>query len=71
MNLNDMGGPNMIESAVSEMSGRSQDNQSQDLSVEDEVFTMESLFGIMGEYGNNIMIYSSDSCVLKHQINVG
>ena len=25
----------------------------------------------MGEYGNNIMVYSSDSIVLKHQINVG
>ena len=25
----------------------------------------------MGEYGNNIMIYSSDSVILKHQINVG
>lgn len=25
----------------------------------------------MGEYGNNLMIYSSDSIILKHQINVG
>jgi WD40 repeat protein len=31
----------------------------------------DSLFAIMGEYGNNIMIYSSDSVILKHQINVG
>ena len=38
---------------------------------ENEVITYEALFGIMGEYGNNIMIYSSESVVLKHQINVG
>ena len=25
----------------------------------------------MGEYGNCIMIYSSDSVILKHQIQVG
>ena len=41
------------------------------LSVEEEVIMLDSLFGIMGEYGNNIMIYSSDSIILKHQINVG
>ena len=62
--LNGMGG-NTTES-VSEMSGNGQEEQSQDLSVEDEVIVMESLFGIMGEHGNNIMIYSSDSIVLKH-----
>ena len=28
----------------------------------------DSLFAIMGEYGNNIMIYSTDSVILKHQI---
>ena len=33
---------------------------------EDEIVLVESLFGIMGENGNNIMIYSSDSVVLKH-----
>ena len=38
---------------------------------EQEMIFMDSLFGIMGEYGNNIMIYSSDSIILKHQINVG
>jgi hypothetical protein len=26
----------------------------------------ESLFAVMGEYGNCIMIYSSDSVILKH-----
>ena len=25
----------------------------------------------MGEYGNNLMIYTTDSIILKHQINVG
>ena len=28
----------------------------------------DSLFAIMGEYGNNIMIYSTDSVILKYQI---
>lgn len=42
-----------------------------DLSVVDDIVTVESLFGIMGEYGNNLMIYSSDSIILKHQIQVG
>ena len=37
----------------------------------EEVTINESLFGIMGEYGNNLMIYSSDSIILKHQIQVG
>lgn len=64
--LNGMVG-NTTES-VSDMSGQGQDD---DLSVEEEVIVLESLFGIMGEYGNNIMIYSSESIVLKHQINVG
>lgn len=36
-----------------------------------EMFVTEALFAIMGEHGNNIMIYSSDSIILKHQINVG
>ena len=45
------------------MSGR--DEQSQDLS-EDEIVSVESLFGIIGEQGNNIMIYSSESVVLRH-----
>ena len=37
----------------------------------EEVTVNESLFAIMGEYGNNLMIYSSDSIILKHQISVG
>ena len=42
---------------------------SEDLSVEqEELIVMDALFGIMGEYGNNLMIYSSDSIILKHQI---
>lgn len=31
----------------------------------------ESLFAVMGECGNNVMIYSSDSIVLRHHIHVG
>lgn len=31
----------------------------------------ESMFAVMGECGNNVMIYSSDSIVLRHHIHVG
>lgn len=59
--------------------GSEQDTSQQDeqemsedgLSVDEEITVVESMFAIMGEYGNNIMIYSSDSIILKHQINVG
>ena len=47
------------------------DEDEMSIEEEQEVTYMDSLFGIMGEYGNNIMIYSSDSIILKHQINVG
>ena len=49
-----------------------QEDQSEDMSMNEEEFVvLESLFAIMGEYGNNLMIYSTDSIILKHQINVG
>ena len=47
------------------------DEDEMSIDEEQEMIFMDSLFGIMGEYGNNIMIYSSDSIILKHQINVG
>ena len=47
------------------------DEDDMSIDEEQEIVFMDSLFGIMGEYGNNIMIYSSDSIILKHQINVG
>lgn len=28
----------------------------------------ESLFGLMGEYGNNVMIYDTESYILRNQI---
>ena len=31
----------------------------------------ESMFAVMGEYGNSVMIYSSDSVILRHHIQVG
>jgi hypothetical protein len=31
----------------------------------------ESLFAVVGECGNNVMIYSSESVILRHQIAVG
>jgi hypothetical protein len=34
-----------------------------------EIVTMKiALFGVMGEYGNNIMVYDTESIMLKHQI---
>ena len=39
--------------------------------MDEEIIMMDSLFGIMGEYGTSIMIYSSDSIILKHKIVVG
>ena len=36
-----------------------------------QYFAVDSLFGIIGEGGNNIMIYSTDVITLKHQVNVG
>ena len=62
------------EMPVNEMNGRLPEMGDEDemsIDEEQEIVFMDSLFGIMGEYGNNIMIYSSDSIILKHQINVG
>ena len=47
------------------------DQFAETMSVEEEVIMLDSLFGVMGEYGTSIMIYSSDSIILKHQIVVG
>ncbi len=47
------------------------EDQSEDLSVAEDFIMVDSMFAIMGEYGNNLMIYSSDSIILKHQINIG
>ncbi len=47
------------------------EDQSEDLSVAEDIIMVDSMFAIMGEYGNNLMIYSSDSIILKHQINIG
>ena len=46
-------------------------SDSDDMSIHEDFVTVESMFAIMGEYGNNLMIYSSDSIILKHQIQVG
>ncbi len=47
------------------------EDQSEDLSIAEDFIMVDSMFAIMGEYGNNLMIYSSDSIILKHQINIG
>lgn len=35
---------------------------------EETYLVSESFFGIMGEYGNNLMVYDTESIILKHQI---
>ena len=47
------------------------DNFGETMSVDEEIIMYDSLFGVMGEYGTSIMIYSTDSIILKHQIIVG
>lgn len=34
--------------------------------VEETYQVTESFFGIMGEYGNNLMVYDTESIILKH-----
>ena len=72
--LNNMGGA----STNSEEDHLQMDDDDQDANnfsnnefgEEDFVF-VDSLFGLVGEYGNCLMIYSSDSIVLRHKITVG
>lgn len=33
---------------------------------EETYLVSESFFGIMGEYGNNLMVYDTESIILKH-----
>jgi hypothetical protein len=47
------------------------EEQTEEHTEEEGSTVVEALFAIMGDYGNNIMIYSSDSIILKHQIHVG
>ena len=62
-----MGGGSTSESASNIRPEDGQEDQSEDLSVaQDDYVIHESLFGIMGEYGNNLMIYTTDSIILKH-----
>lgn len=37
----------------------------------EECVITESLFGVVGDHGNSLMIYDTDSIVLRHQIHVG
>ena len=39
--------------------------------TKEEQYSWESLFGLMGEYGNNLMIYDTESIILKNQIQAG
>ena len=37
----------------------------------ERAFMTDSLFGLVGDHGNNLMVYETDSIVLRHKINVG
>ena len=38
-----------------------------DQEMEEEIFDVqEQLFAVMGEYGNNVMIYDTESVILRH-----
>jgi len=39
--------------------------------VKENEYSWESLFGLMGEYGNNLMVYDTNSIILKNQIQAG
>ena len=45
-------------------------NENQDPNNENAL-VKTSKFAVMGEYGNNVNIYESNSFFIKHQINVG
>ena len=72
--LNGMGGAGSQTESISAMSNGEMEGEAEDIDLgEDgeELVIMDSLFAVMGEYGNNLMIYSAESIVLKHQIQVG
>ena len=71
--LKAMGGENNTTESASNLEGEDVpvDQFGETMSVDEEIILLDSLFGIMGEYGTSIMIYSSDSIILKHQIVVG
>lgn len=43
----------------------------QEVEVDQQFSVFESFFGVMGEYGNNVMVYDTVSICLKHQITPG
>ena len=48
-----------------------QGNEDEISLVRENEYSWESLFGLMGEYGNNLMVYDTDSIILKNQIQAG
>jgi WD40 repeat protein len=47
-------------------------DESERTEEEEETYQVsESFFGIIGEYGNNLMVYDTESIILKHQIQAG
>ena len=71
--LKAVGGDNNTNESASNFEGEEavEDHFAETMSVEEEVTIMDSLFGVMGEYGTSLMVYSTDSIILKHQILVG
>lgn len=62
-------GSQMDQNSQNDQDGQESENMSDGMGHLDHVESFyESLFAVMGEYGNCIMIYSSDSVILKHQI---
>jgi len=43
-----------------------QGNEDEISLVKETEYRWESLFGLMGEYGNNLMVYDTDSIILKN-----
>lgn len=43
-----------------------QSNEDEISLVKESEYRWESLFGLMGEYGNNLMVYDTDSIILKN-----
>lgn len=43
-----------------------QGNEDEISLVKENEYRWESLFGLMGEYGNNLMVYDTDSIILKN-----
>lgn len=61
-----------IDHSNNVMTNREDDDEEQTNSEVVQAYQQaESMFAIMGEYGNNILVYDTESIILKHQIQGG